>query len=268
MIFANPWIAAVSALFVWWFSTGVLLMAVKRADMRGAGPHVAPVVLALPLLLAGICGVFYGLEESGVRGAYGGFLAALAIWGWIELTFLCGVITGPAPRACPPGATGWDRFARGCGAVAWHEALLTAALLMLFFLSQGAGNTVAFWTFAILFGARISAKLNLFLGVPHINTGLLPRPLLHLASHFRHRPMNGLFPVSVTLLSLATFCWLERLYTTGQTGFALLAALTALALLEHWFMVLPLPDEKLWRWMVPAPKAPQKTLMREEPHGF
>jgi hypothetical protein len=37
-------------------------------------------------------------------------------------------------------------------------------------------------------------------------------------------------------------------------GFALLAAITALALLEHWLMVLPLPDEKLWRWMLPAPK--------------
>ena len=35
-------------------------------------------------------------------------------------------------------------------------------------------------------------------------------------------------------------------------GHALLAALTALALLEHWFMVLPLPDQKLWRWMLPA----------------
>jgi len=35
-----------------------------------------------------------------------------------------------------------------------------------------------------------------------------------------------------------------------KIGWAL-AALTALALLEHWFMVLPLPDAKLWRWMLP-----------------
>ena len=35
----------------------------------------------------------------------------------------------------------------------------------------------------------------------------------------------------------------------------LLSALTVLALLEHWFMVLPLPDQKLWRWMIPQPRS-------------
>ncbi|MEO0929805.1 MAG: DUF3623 family protein, partial [Pseudomonadota bacterium] len=43
-------------------------------------------------------------------------------------------------------------------------------------------------------------------------------------------------------------------------GFALLTALSALALLEHWLMVVPLPDAKLWRWMLPAPK----TMTEEE----
>jgi hypothetical protein len=51
-------------------------------------------------------------------------------------------------------------------------------------------------------------------------------------------------------------------------GFALLASMTALALLEHWFMVLPLPDEKLWRWMIPAPKTNDKTMMREDANGL
>jgi putative photosynthetic complex assembly protein 2 len=36
-------------------------------------------------------------------------------------------------------------------------------------------------------------------------------------------------------------------------GYALLTALTALAALEHWLMVIPLPDAKLWRWMLPVP---------------
>jgi hypothetical protein len=44
-------------------------------------------------------------------------------------------------------------------------------------------------------------------------------------------------------------------------GFALLTAMTALALLEHWLMVLPLPDEKLWRWMLPA--APTTQAIRQ-----
>jgi putative photosynthetic complex assembly protein 2 len=113
----------------------------------------------------------------------------------------------------------------------------------------------------VLFFARISAKLNLFFGVPKINVEFLPRPLAHLASHFRIAALNRVYPISVTALSFASACWLERLYAASTTaevvGFALLAALTALALLEHWLMVLPLPDEKLWRWMLPAPK-PEK----------
>ena len=84
--------------------------------------------------------------------------------------------------------------------------------------------------------------------------------------------MNWLFPVSVTALSFAAACWLERLDATGNPGFALLAALTLLALLEHWLMVLPLPDEKLWRWMIPAskhrPKSPETTLARGNSHGL
>jgi hypothetical protein len=32
------------------------------------------------------------------------------------------------------------------------------------------------------------------------------------------------------------------------TAYALVATLLALALLEHWFMVLPVPTEKLWAW--------------------
>lgn len=268
MILSNPWIAALSALFVWWFSTGVLLYAVKRADAGAAGPHLALTGLALPLLGVGAWGIVWSLTVAGPEGAYVGFLSALAVWGWIELAFLAGVITGPNRRMRSDHAQGRERFLQAWGTIAWHEILLVSSLLAIAALSWDAVNQTALWTFGVLFLARVSAKLNLFFGVPHINTGFLPRPLAHLPSHFRHRPINALFPVSVTLLSLATFCWLERLFVTGQTEFALLAALTALALLEHWFMVLPLPDEKLWRWMMPAPKTTQKTLMREEPHGF
>jgi len=265
---ANPWIAALSALFVWWFSTGALLFSVKRADSGGPGAHRALVLLALPLLFIGVYGLFRSLSDDESWGAYIGFLSALAIWGWIELAFLCGVITGPAPQACPPGCAGLERFLRAFGTIAWHEMLLVAALLGIAAATQGAENTTALWTFAVMFFARVSAKLNLFFGVPHINTEFLPAPLAHLASHFRRRAMNALFPISITLLSMATFCWLERIYTTGGIEFVLLAALTALALLEHWFMVLPLPDEKLWRWMIPARKDTPKTMIREEPHGF
>ncbi|HMO09252.1 MAG TPA: putative photosynthetic complex assembly protein PuhE [Paracoccaceae bacterium] len=254
----NPWIAAATALFLWWFSTGILLMRVRAADNRGHDAHIWSCLLTLPVLAAGIIGINETAADASPTGAFVAFVSALAVWGWIELAFLSGLITGPNRRPCPPGTTATDRFLRGFGTVAWHELALVAALVVLAQLTQGAANPFGFWTFAVLFFARVSAKLNLFFGVPRIHTEFLPRTLAHLPSHFRRGPMTPFFPLSVSLLTFAAYCFLERLAQAGSpgavTGFALLSALTLLALLEHWFMVLPLPDQKLWRWMLPAPK--------------
>ena len=102
------------------------------------------------------------------------------------------------------------------------------------------------------------AKLNLFLGAPRINVEFLPRPLAHLASHVRKAPMTALLPLSVAALALATGWWAaQAAHATEDApfiGYLLLAVLTALALIEHLFMVLPIPDQKLWRWMLPKPR--------------
>jgi len=252
----NPWTAALITLFLWWFSTGAILWRVRHADRAGGTAHRMSVVLGLPLLAGGLWGLGTSLDDATPTGTYTGFLAALALWGWIELAFLSGVITGPNTRTASPFARGWDRFRQATLTILWHEAALIAALALLAYAAHGAANPFGLYTFAVLFFARLSAKLNLFFGVPRIHTEFLPRPLAHLASHFRHARMNWLFPASITGLTFATGCWLERA-TSAPTdatmiGHALLAALTALALLEHWFMVLPLPDQKLWRWMLPA----------------
>ncbi len=251
---ANPWIAALAALFLWWFSTGAILFIVRKADGDGPDGHVWASLLSLPVFFAGVIGLNMSLTDPATPGAYIGFVAALAIWGWIELTFLLGFITGPNRAPCPPGASGPKRFIAAASAIAWHEFLLVAAFVAIWAYSKDAANQMALWTFGVLFFARISAKLNLFLGVPHINTEFIPRPLAHLPSYFRIRRLNWLFPISISALTFATACWLERLVATGDIRFSLLAAITALATLEHWLMVLPLPDAKLWRWMLPAPK--------------
>jgi putative photosynthetic complex assembly protein 2 len=255
----NPWAAALITLFLWWFSTGAILWRVRHADRQGKGAHAASVFWGLPLLALGIWGLGASLTDATPAGTYIAFLGALAVWGWIELAFLSGAITGPNTDPCPPFARGWDRFRRAVLTIAWHEALLIAALALLTYAAWNAANPFGLYTFALLFFARASAKLNLFFGVPRIHTEFLPRPLSHLASHFRHARMNWLFPVSITALTFATGCWLERAWSAPSEaaliGHALLAALTALALLEHWFMVLPLPDQKLWRWMLPASPA-------------
>lgn len=264
----SPWIAALIALFVWWFSTGAILMAVKYADRQGASARMRATVFALPLLFIGIFGLGYVADDTSIFGVYVAFLSALCVWGWIELAFLTGAITGPNTYELPNNVSEGERFIRAWGTIAYHEMVLLAALLILVVGTWNAANIFGTWTFIVLYAARVSAKLNLYLGVPKIQIDFLPDALSHLPSHFRTRAMNWLFPVSITGLSFAIACWLERLYaadTAGQiTGFALLTALSALALFEHWMMVLPIPDERLWRWMLPerlpTPKpTPQKT---------
>lgn len=258
----SPTLAALSALFVWWFSTGLILWRVRAADNQGGEAHLWSVILGLPLLFGGVFGLHQTMSDASTTGVYLAFLSALSVWAWIELAFLSGVITGPVRTPCPPGTLLGERFLRACGTILWHEAALIVTLVVLTQGAAGAANAFGLWTFAVLFFARISAKLNLFFGVPRIHTEFLPKPLAHLASHFRRAPMNAVFPLSITALSFAAACWLERMWqatTDGAlVGFTLLSALTVLAALEHWFMVLPLPDQKLWRWMMPAaPPMPQ-----------
>jgi putative photosynthetic complex assembly protein 2 len=262
----SPWIAALTTLFLWWFSTGIILWRVRLADNGTAQDHVNSVVIGLPLLAVGLIAARASLPDLTAGGIYMAFFAALALWGWIELAFLSGVITGPNRLPCPPFASQRDRFWRAVGTIAWHEALLITTLVSLGIATLHAANPFAFGTFALLFIARISAKLNLFLGVPRINTQFLPKPLSHLASHFRMGRITAFFPISVSALTVFSALLLERAINVDHpamaVGYTLLTCLCLLALLEHWFMVLPLPDEKLWRWMLPAPKPQAETVKR------
>ena len=272
----STWVAVLIAMFIWWFSTGTILMVVKHADRKGPAARRFVTWAALPLLALGAYGLWWSLPYETLFGVYVAFLSALAIWGWIELAFLTGQITGPNSYPLPNYTPPLERFIRAWGTVAYHELLLVFALLLIGIVAFDAPNAFGFWTFAILFFARISAKLNLFLGVPRIHSEFLPNALSHLPSHFRTAQMNALFPISVSALTFAVACWLERLYVSQSpgeiAGFALLTALTALALLEHWVMVLPIPDERLWRWMLPAeapaPKPKHETTKTGGHHGL
>lgn len=270
----TPWIAVLGALFLWWFCTGSLLWRVHRADRGGPDSHLWSALISLPLLAAGVLGVNATLGDPSVSGVWLAFLSTLGLWSWIELAFLSGVITGPVRGPCPPGLSGTARFMRAFGTIAWHEATLALALAGLAVASVGAENAFALWTFLVLFGARILAKLNLFFGVPHINTDFLPRPLAHLSSYFRRGRASAFFPVSVTLITLAQACLIARIWQADGPaeviGFTLLAALTALALLEHWFMVWRMRDDRLWRWLLPAAPdgLPTTRRMREDSHGL
>ncbi|MEM8811000.1 MAG: putative photosynthetic complex assembly protein PuhE [Pseudomonadota bacterium] len=264
----STWIAILFALFVWWFATGLILMAVKYCDRLGGDAHRMSVIATLPVLVLGCWAFIETLYTTGAWGSYIAFLSSITIWGWFELAFLAGVLTGPVTRHCPPDTPAWERFVRAWGTVAYSEMALVAVLCAMVLAMGHASNTVGVWTFIILYFARVSAKLNLHFGVPYINLEFIPDRLTYLNSHFRVGAVSRLFPVSITFLTLALACWMERLYwsengSAEAVGFALLASLTALALLEHWLMVIPVGDAKLWRWMV-AHLKPSEQRKRED----
>ncbi len=237
------------ALFVWWFSTGLILYLdrLPRHTFRWS------LLGATVFMGTGLYGLAVSGADATVAGAYTGFTCALLVWAWHEVSFLMGFVTGTRTSPCPPEIRGWQRFVAATQAILWHELAILASAVLVVTLTWGAPNQVGTWTFLLLWLMRLSTKLNLFLGVPNLAEGLLPDHLRYLASFLARRPMNLLFPVSVTLSTVIAGCFVQNALAAEAVAFEVaaftfLAALTTLAVLEHWFLVLPLPVEALWAW--------------------
>ena len=265
-------IACLAAVFSWWFFTGVILLLVRYSDSASYRVRGFYAIASLPLFLIGFLLINFSAQFLSILAVYLSFIGALFVWGWLEYVFLIGIITGPNVSNCPESVSNSERFIRAWGTLAYHEIALLFALGVIFYLGWSAENMFGVWTFVILYVARVCAKLNLFFGVPRVNVEFVPKTLSHLTSYFRISALNWFFPLSITILSIALGCWIERILSVNLIsdviGFTLLATLTAMALLEHWVMVLPIPDAKLWRWMLPQEKQKVKHFRRKDYHGL
>lgn len=251
-----PVLAALAyAAFVWWFGTGLVLM-LEAAPGRRSPPAPVPGHAVAGLLA--LLGVVLAARHPGPLAATLGFTAAVALWGWHELAFLSGRLTGPRQGDCTAAFGTWRRWRQAVAVIAWHELALIACGLLLAAACWDTPNPVGAWTYAALWGLRLSAKLNLFLGVRNFSEDFLPARLAHLRSYFRRRGMNPLLPAS-----LLVGAWLvhelvagARLLSPGEAfGQWLVIALIGLGLVEHVLLVLPLPAgalNSLWRWAMPA----------------
>lgn len=234
---------------LWFFSTALVV----ALDHRTRGG----VALMLSGLAAAAAVAVMALTAASSDGfaAYASFTAAFVIWGWHELAFLTGAAAGPRRDALPQGARGWTRFRLSAATVMTHELALVATLALLTLLSWGRPNPVGAMAFALLFAMRLSTKLNIFLGVPNFSTEMLPPQLSYLKSYFRARAFNPLMPVSLLLAGGVTWALAaQALASSGDAAvmWSLLTGLSALGLIEHLFLVLPIGDSALWRWAIPA----------------
>ena len=229
---------------------------VNWADNRGIRYHKYVTFGLLPILVLGFYGFLFTMKDASVGSVYVAFLSSLCIWGWLELAFLSGLITGPNRAEKPLGIVGFQRFRLAWAAIAYSELILALVLLLLFLLSLGEPNYFGFLTFLVLYLARLSAKLNLFFGVPKINIEFLPTKVEYLASHFKVSGTSWFFPLSLILLSGLNAIWINGFLNTLEingtsVGYCFLTTLTSLAILEHFCMVASIPDAALWRWMIP-----------------
>jgi putative photosynthetic complex assembly protein 2 len=239
---------AAFAVMAWWFTTGVILL--LDSLPRRTFPW-SMTVASLVLLTAGYM-VPINAADATVRGAYVGFTCAILIWGWLEMSFLMGFITGPRKLACSDHCAGWRHFVHATQAIIYNEIATLLCGAGMFLATRHGANRIAFWTYLILWTMRISAKLNLFLGVPNLGDKFLPPHLQYLTGFFRKRPMNLLFPISISGSTAAAAVLLQGYLASAglfqAVSYALLFSLLALAVIEHWFMVIPLPSERLWNW--------------------
>ncbi len=237
------------AVFVWWFSTGLVLW-LDRLPERGVRWGL---VVSTVLALLALWGLSHTADLATPTGAYCAFSCALVIWGWHELTFLAGWITGPRQEALAPEVRGWPRFVESVRAILWHELGLLAMGGLVLWVTWGGSNPVGPATYAVLWTMRLSAKLNLFFGVRNFSEAFLPQHLKYLQSFFRRRRMNAFFPFAVgaaTLVAVALVLdTLEPALAPGaRAGQWLVSTMLVLAIVEHWMLVLPLESTALWRW--------------------
>jgi putative photosynthetic complex assembly protein 2 len=246
---SNTGQAVLFAMFLWWFATGVVLYldGLPRRTFRWS------IAAASLLLLAALAGLRYGAARQTEFASCVGFASAIVAWGWVEMTFLMGFVTGSRRSACAHGCTGRAHFLHAVQAILHHELLILGVFALVAALCFGQPNPVGFWTFLALWVMRLSAKLNLFIGVRNTGAEFLPPHLLYLQSFFRVRRMNALFPVSILGGSIAAALAIAAANDVDAPSYrsiawTLVATMLVLGVVEHVFLMLPLRTSALWSW--------------------
>ena len=232
----------------WWLATAAVL----RLNRLSGAIATTGLLLTSILAVAAIGGVIATRTSDSVTAIYCSFTCALILFAWHEVSYYAGLVSGPRPKACPEGVTGWQRFRFGVAASLYHELAIVATAALLFWWLRD-GNTMAVWTFCLLWWMRWSAKLNIFLGVANLHAEFWPAHLRYLDSYVAHRSMNLLFPLSITVATTVLGAMIYQAFqlppgSAQSTALLLLSSLLALAILEHWFLVLPIADDALWKW--------------------
>ena len=241
---ASYTVPPIYAAFVWWFSTGAVLLLVGRSGRF----EVLRALLAVVLLAGSLGGLALTAGDTSIGGAYTAFTCTILLWGAQEIAFLAGWLTGPRPRPCPVGVTGWKRLSYALQAILYHEFALLAC---------GCRGRRA-----DLERAQPGRALDLR-GALGAAAECQDQPLPRRSRHQRRAdagcravpeellcPQAGqrILSDSVTLATAVLVILIQRIVEVAATpfdivGLTLVSTLFALGVVEHWFMLLPLAGD-------------------------
>jgi len=236
-------------LAIWFLATGLIAW----ADTCARNTFRRSVAIGGIAGIVGLVTILFASSSVSAAAVYLSFVGALMVWGWHEIGFLTGAAAGPRREEQSLGARGMERFAEASATVIHHEIALALTALMLISLSWNAPNQIGAMVFVLMFGLRLSSKINLFVGVPNTTTEMMPEHLGYLKSYFGPNRLTLLLGVSIAgIVVLAVwFAQLAMVAPAGSpemVGASLLTALCLLGSLEHLFLALPFRDGMLWGW--------------------
>ena len=242
-------VGIVYVLFFWWFSTGLIvyLDGLPRTTYRST--FLVTSLLAVIALLA----LTHFSKETTTLAAFLSFSCGLMLWAWQELSYFTGFITGIRKHACSKGCSGWPHFLHAIQVNLYHEIAIILGAVLIVFLTLNQPNQIGTWTYLLLWLMQLSAKLNVFLGVRNVSEEFLPKHMDYMKSFLRKKKMNVLFPFSITTLTVLCVYLVQQGIQAEPGSFQalqyfLLSAIVAMAVLEHWLMVLPISSTALWNW--------------------
>lgn len=187
-------------------------------------------------------------DDLSVSGIYWAVICAMTIWVWHELAFFSGVLTGPWRTACPSNVSGWSRFGYALATHLYHGIAVLMEIALLWWLQRDASNWFGLFTFVLCWTLLLSAKINVFLGVPNLQVTWLPEHLRYLTTFWKQKPFNAFFVVSVlatTVLAIVLWIRVNQLAPDHTAiGFSFLAGLATLGVFEHWMLIVPVPGHR------------------------
>jgi putative photosynthetic complex assembly protein 2 len=238
--------------FLWWFSTGLIMAVYGRSPVVIRGCYVASSVM----MLAALVGLVMTRSLQQPLDVYVALMCGIVIWGWQVSGYYLGFVTGPESSR---GALDDDkerslleRFRLALYFGIYHELLVLGLGVVIALLTWSHANKWGLWMYLALWLMHTSAKVNVFLGVRNFRIELLPQEMHHLDGLLSERNMNAMVPFSIILVSSIGVLMLFNGISPDtepihRIGFISIATMMGLGLLEHWLLILPLPAT-LWGW--------------------